>query len=50
MLEFFPFPLLAGIAILAVSSIAALFIATRAFRYGTLEYERKLSLGRLFKG
>lgn len=39
-----------GITILAISSIAALFIATRAFRYGTLEYERKLNLSRLFKG
>lgn len=36
-----------GISILAVSSIGSLFIATRAFRYGTLEYERKLSLKRL---
>jgi ABC-2 type transport system permease protein len=39
----------AGIAILAVSSMAALFLAIRAFRYGTLEYERKLNLRRLFK-
>jgi ABC-2 type transport system permease protein len=40
----------AGITILAVSSIASLFIATRAFRYGTLEYDRKLSVGRILKG
>lgn len=38
-----------GIAIIAVSSIASLFVATRAFRYGTLEYERKLSLKRIFR-
>ncbi len=39
-----------GIAILAVTSIASLFIAARAFRYGTLEYEHKLSFKRIFKG
>lgn len=39
----------AGISILAVSSIASLFIAIRAFRYGTLEYERKLNLVRIWK-
>jgi ABC-2 type transport system permease protein len=37
-----------GIIILAVSSIIALAVATRAFRYGTLEYHRKLSFKELF--
>ncbi len=38
-----------GMSILAVSSIASLFIATRAFRYGTLEYDRKLNWRRMLK-
>lgn len=37
-----------GIAILLVSAVAALAIATRAFSYGTLEYNRKLSLRELW--
>lgn len=37
-----------GVVILVVSSIVALTVATRVFRYGTLEYERKLSLKELF--
>lgn len=39
-----------GISILAISSIASLFIATRAFRFGTLEYHHKLDLRRILKG
>lgn len=38
-----------GIVILAVSSIIALTIAIRLFRYGALEYSKRLSLGVLFK-
>lgn len=37
-----------GLVILAVSAVIALAVATRAFRYGTLEYHRKLSLKELF--
>ncbi|KKQ54635.1 MAG: ATP-dependent Na+ efflux pump [Candidatus Falkowbacteria bacterium GW2011_GWC2_38_22] len=44
-----PWEIAIGMAILAVSSIASLFIATQAFRYGILEYDRKLNLRRLFK-
>jgi ABC-2 type transport system permease protein len=40
--------MLIGIIVLAVSSIVALVIATRAFSYGTLEYNRKLSLRELW--
>jgi ABC-2 type transport system permease protein len=39
-----------GVIILAVSSVIALFVAVRAFRYGTIEYEHKLNLSRLLKG
>jgi ABC-2 type transport system permease protein len=42
--------MLLGVAILVVSSILSLVVATRAFRYGTLEYERKLSFKRIFNG
>ncbi|HUC20764.1 MAG TPA: ABC transporter permease, partial [Candidatus Polarisedimenticolaceae bacterium] len=38
----------AGIGVLVVSSILALAIATRAFSYGSLEYNRKLSLRELW--
>ncbi|MBI3889557.1 ABC transporter permease [Candidatus Saccharibacteria bacterium] len=38
-----------GIAILAVSSVIALSIAVRLFRYGALEYSKRLSLDVLFK-
>jgi ABC-2 type transport system permease protein len=37
-----------GLCILLVSSLVALTVATRAFAYGTLEYERKLSLRELW--
>jgi ABC-2 type transport system permease protein len=38
-----------GILILAVSAVLALLIAVRLFRYGALEYSRRLSLGVLFQ-
>lgn len=37
-----------GIAVLTISGIAALTIAINTFRYGTLEYTRKLSLKEIF--
>jgi ABC-2 type transport system permease protein len=40
---------LIGIAILFVTAIVMLAVATRTFRYGTLEYERKLNLREIFK-
>jgi len=40
---------LVGILILAISSVIALTIAVRLFRYGVLEYSNRLSLGVLFK-
>lgn len=39
---------LLGIAILAVSSVIALWIAIRTFRYGALEYNRRLSIKEIF--
>lgn len=38
-----------GIVILAVSAAIALAVAIRLFRYGALEYSKRLSLGALFK-
>ncbi len=38
-----------GIAILAVSAVIALMIAVRLFRYGALEYSKRLSFGVLFQ-
>lgn len=40
---------LLGAGILAVSAVIALSVAVRLFRYGALEYSKKLSLGVLFK-
>ncbi len=40
--------MLVGVGVLVVSSVVALAIATRAFSYGTLEYNRKLSLRELW--
>ena len=37
-----------GISILAVCSVIALAVATHTFRYGTLEYDRKLSWKEIF--
>ncbi|MDP2933183.1 MAG: ABC transporter permease [bacterium] len=45
-----PLEAVAGIAVIAVTAIASLFIAIRAFRYGTVEYERKLTIAQIFKG
>ena len=39
---------LAGILILIVSAIVIMLIAVRIFRYGALEYTRKLSLREIF--
>jgi ABC-2 type transport system permease protein len=38
-----------GIVILAISAVIALTIAVRLFRYGVLEYSRRISLSVLFK-
>lgn len=38
-----------GIGILLVAAWVMLAVATRTFRYGTLEYERKLNLREIFK-
>ena len=38
-----------GISILAVSAVIALSIAIRIFRYGVLEYSRRMPLGSIFK-
>ena len=38
-----------GIAILAISAAIALAVAIRLFRYGALEYSKRLSLGTIFK-
>lgn len=38
-----------GITIIGISSLIALFIAIRAFRYGTLEYNHRLNLRRVLK-
>lgn len=40
---------LLGASILAISAVIALSVAVRLFRYGALEYSKKLSLGILFK-
>jgi ABC-2 type transport system permease protein len=37
-----------GLLILAVCSLTALAVATHTFRYGTLEYNRKLSWKEIF--
>jgi ABC-2 type transport system permease protein len=39
---------LAGIGIIGVGAVLALAIAARTFKYGTLEYSRKLSLKEIF--
>ena len=39
---------LIGIAILAISSVIALTVAIRLFRYGALEYSKRVSLSTLF--
>ena len=39
---------LLGIAILAISAVVTLIIAVRLFRYGALEYSKKLSLSSIF--
>jgi ABC-2 type transport system permease protein len=39
---------LLGVAILAVSSVIALWIAVRMFQYGALEYSRRISLKTIF--
>lgn len=41
--------IIVGITILALSGIIALTTAVRAFRFGALEYDRKLNLKELFK-
>ncbi|MFZ1361243.1 MAG: ABC transporter permease [Candidatus Saccharimonadales bacterium] len=43
-----PIEALIGISILAVSSVIALSIAVRLFRYGALEYSKRLSLKSIF--
>jgi ABC-2 type transport system permease protein len=42
-----PIEAAAGIALLAVSSVAIIWLAFRAFRIGTMEYQSKVSLKRL---
>ncbi len=41
--------MLLGVSILAISSIIALSIAIRIFRYGVLEYSRRMPLSAIFK-
>ena len=40
---------LLGVSILAVSAVIALSIAIRIFRYGVLEYSRRMPLSEIFK-
>lgn len=40
---------LIGLTIVTISSIVAIALAIRIFRYGTLEYSKTLSLGSIFK-
>lgn len=39
-----------GLIILAITAVVVMLLAVRAFRYGALEYSRKLSFKELFRG
>lgn len=43
------FDAIVGISILAISTVVALNVAVRLFRYGALEYSKRLSLKSIFK-